>query len=101
MPARIEQPGAFHTDACGPRLELFQFAHCLGHVFFNAEDSHQILHDLLKIAMNRIWVFALTAVEWGQHIALSLGDLLVVDGSSRSFVGISGSAQTGSPTEDE
>src|SRR5260221_9517271 len=101
MPARIEQPRTFHADPCGPCLELFQVAHGFVHVFFNAEDSYQVLHGFLQVAMNGVRIFALTAVEWGQHIALSLGDLLVVNGSSRSFVGISGSAQTGSPTEDE
>src|SRR6476661_474812 len=78
MPARIEQPRAFH-----------------------AEDTDQVLHDLLQVTMDGIRILALTAIKRSEHIAFSLGDLLIVDCRRSCFAGISGSAQSCTTAEDQ
>src|SRR4051794_39384589 len=99
MPARIEQPRSFYAHPRSPRLELFKFAHGFGHVLFHAEDSYKILHDFLQIAMNSVRIFFLATVEGRKHVALSFSDLLIVDRGSRSFAGVCGSAQAGTPAK--
>src|SRR3954468_20085583 len=95
MPAGIEQPRTFHTDAGSASLELFQFTHRLSHVFFHAEDSYKVLHDLLQVAVNGVRVLAFASIKRREHVALGFGDLLIVDGSGRRFAGIRGSAKAG------
>src|ERR1700730_8871920 len=87
--------------APGPRVKLLKLPQSLLKVPLNAEDSHQLLHRLLQIAMNRVGRFAVSILKWRQHFAFGLVDLsLVYFGLADLFGSLSG-AHARPPAENE
>src|SRR5580700_4449422 len=88
VPAGIEQARALHVHTPGAFVELFELYQGLLEIAFGAEDSHQLLHGLLQIAMDGVGRFAISILEWGQHLLLGLVDLRLIDGRLADFFGV-------------
>src|ERR1700732_861694 len=87
--------------APGPLVKLLKLLQSLLKVPFNAEDSHQLLHRLLQIAMNRVGRFAISILKWRQHLAFGLFALSLVDCGLTALFGSLSAGHTRTPAENQ
>src|ERR1700730_18314009 len=101
VPSGVEQSRAFNAHAFGTLLQFLELGKGASEVLFITEDSHEILHSLLQIAVDRIRILTRLTLERSHHFTRGVFDLSEVQRYVRYRLRVLGSSLPGSTSENQ